>query len=70
MQKIRIHLEKVTEDNAEDIVKLRVAKDQKDYVASNDWSGSIYSRGYCRPKSLRFCLLFFTYKYIINCGIL
>ena len=38
MQKIQIHLEKVTEDNVEDIVKLRVAKDQKDYIASNDWS--------------------------------
>ncbi len=38
MQKIQIHLEKVTEDNVEDIVKLRVAKDQQDYIASNDWS--------------------------------
>ena len=38
MQKIQIHLEKVTEDNVEDIVKLRIAKDQKEYIASNDWS--------------------------------
>ena len=34
----KIHLEKVTYDNVEDIVKLRVAKEQKDYVASNEWS--------------------------------
>jgi diamine N-acetyltransferase len=34
----QIHLEKVTDDNVEDIVKLRVAKEQKEYVASNEWS--------------------------------
>ena len=38
MKQSQIHLEKVTEDNVEDIVKLRVAKEQKEYVASNEWS--------------------------------
>ena len=38
MQKLQIHLEKVTDDNVEDIVRLRVAKDQKGYVAGNDRS--------------------------------
>lgn len=38
MQKKQIHLEKVTEDNVEDIVDLKVAKEQKGFVASNDWS--------------------------------
>ena len=36
MQKSQIHLEKATEDNVEDIVSLRIAKDQKGYVARND----------------------------------
>ena len=38
MRSMKIHLEKVTEDNVEAIVGLRVAKDQRDYVASNKWS--------------------------------
>lgn len=38
MKQSQIHLEKVTDDNVEDIVKLRVAKEQKEYVASNEWS--------------------------------
>ena len=38
MKKPNIHLEKVTDDNVEAIVKLRVAKEQKKFVASNDWS--------------------------------
>ena len=38
MKQRQIHLEKVTDDNVEDIVKLRVAKEQKEYVASNEWS--------------------------------
>lgn len=33
-----IHLEKVTYDNVKDILQLRVADCQKDFVASNDWS--------------------------------
>ena len=33
-----IHLEKVTYDNVDDILKLEVAEDQKDFVASNNWS--------------------------------
>ena len=38
MRKARIHLEKVTDDNVEAIVKLRVSGEQRNYVASNDWS--------------------------------
>ena len=38
MKKSQIHLEKATEDNVEDIVSLRIAKDQKGYVARNDRS--------------------------------
>lgn len=38
MRDMKIHLEKVTEDNVEAIVKLRVTKEQRDYVASNKWS--------------------------------
>ena len=34
----QIHLEKVTEDNVGGIVRLRVAKEQRNFVASNDWS--------------------------------
>ncbi len=36
--KQQIHLEKVTSDNADDIVRLRVAKEQREYVATNSWS--------------------------------
>ena len=35
MQQEQIHLERVTEDNVEAIVKLRVSKKQKDYAASS-----------------------------------
>ena len=38
MKKPKIHLEKVTYDNVDAIVKLRVSKEQRNYVASNDWS--------------------------------
>ena len=38
MRKPNIHLEKVTEDNVEAIVNLRVSKEQRNYVASNKWS--------------------------------
>ena len=38
MKKMQIHLEKVSFENADDIVKLRVAKEQQDYVASNERS--------------------------------
>ena len=38
MRKAKIHLEKVTDDNVEAIVKLRVSGEQRNYVASNDWS--------------------------------
>ena len=38
MRNMKIHLEKVTEDNVDAIVGLRVAKAQRDYVASNKWS--------------------------------
>ena len=38
MRRTQIHLEKVTFDNVDAIVRLRVAKEQRDYVASNDWS--------------------------------
>ena len=38
MRKPNIHLEKVTEDNVEAIVDLRVSKEQRNYVASNKWS--------------------------------
>ncbi len=38
MQKKQIHLEKVTYDNVRDVVKLRVAKEQRDFVAGNDSS--------------------------------
>ena len=38
MRKMNIHLEKVTEDNVEDIVDLRVARDQREFVADNEWS--------------------------------
>ena len=38
MQKPKIHLEKITFNNLGSIVKLRVAKEQKNYVAGNDWS--------------------------------
>ena len=38
MRKLKIHLEKVTEDNVEAIVKLNVSKEQRKYVASNNWS--------------------------------
>ena len=34
----KLHLEKVTEDNVEALVKLRVAREQKEFVASNSWS--------------------------------
>lgn len=34
----KIHLEKVTEDNVEDVVALRVTKEQREFVASNKWS--------------------------------
>ena len=37
-KKIEIHLEKVTYDNIDAVRELRVAKDQRDFVASNDWS--------------------------------
>ena len=36
--KPQIHLEKITYDNVDAIVNLRVAKDQRSYVASNQWS--------------------------------
>lgn len=38
MRNAGIHLERVTDDNVDEIVKLRVAKEQKEYVASNEWS--------------------------------
>ena len=38
MKKTEIHLEKVTFDNAGAIARLRVAKEQRDYVADNNWS--------------------------------
>ena len=38
MKQGQIHLEKVTDDNVEDIIKLRVSKEQREYVASNEWS--------------------------------
>ena len=38
MRKLKIHLEKVTEDNVEAIVKINVSKEQRKYVASNNWS--------------------------------
>ncbi|MBO4861805.1 MAG: GNAT family N-acetyltransferase [Firmicutes bacterium] len=38
MRKPKIYLEKVTEDNVEAIVKLNVSKEQRKYVASNNWS--------------------------------
>jgi len=38
MKKAEIHLEKVTFDNVDDIVRLRVAKDQRSYVAGNSSS--------------------------------
>ena len=38
MKSPKIHLERVTEDNVEDVVKLRVTKEQKEFVASNKWS--------------------------------
>ena len=38
MKEPKIHLEKVTDDNVDAIVKLRVSKEQRNYVASNDWS--------------------------------
>ena len=34
----QIHLEKVTYDNVGRVVKLRVSKEQKNFVASNKWS--------------------------------
>ena len=38
MREPKIHLEKVTDDNVDAIVKLRVSKEQRNYVASNNWS--------------------------------
>ena len=38
MEKKEIRLEKVTYDNVRAILKLRVAKEQKGFVAGNDWS--------------------------------
>ena len=38
MRKPDIHLEKVTDDNVDAIVKLRVTKEQRKFVASNNWS--------------------------------
>ena len=38
MRKPNIHLEKVTEDNVEAIVGLNVSKEQRKFVASNNWS--------------------------------
>ena len=38
MQTDQIHLEKITYDNVGEIVELRVAEEQKGFVASNDWS--------------------------------
>ena len=38
MQKPNIHLEKITYDNLNSVLKLRVAKEQKNFVASNDIS--------------------------------
>ena len=38
MREPNIHLEKVTDDNVDAIVKLRVSKEQRNYVASNNWS--------------------------------
>ena len=38
MREANIHLERVTDDNVEAIVKLRVSKEQRGFVASNDWS--------------------------------
>ena len=38
MKRKQIHLERVTFDNVDDVVRLRVAKEQRDYVARNDIS--------------------------------
>ncbi len=38
MRKPDIHLEKVTDDNVDAIVKLRVSKEQRKFVATNNWS--------------------------------
>lgn len=38
MRNAKIHLEKVTGDNVKEIVGLRIAKEQKEFVASNQWS--------------------------------
>lgn len=38
MREPNIHLEKVSYDNVDAIVKLRVSKEQRNYVASNNWS--------------------------------
>ena len=38
MKPNQIRLEKITDDNVEEVVKLRVAKEQKEFVASNEWS--------------------------------
>ncbi len=38
MREPNIHLEKVSDDNVDAIVKLRVSKEQRNYVASNNWS--------------------------------
>jgi diamine N-acetyltransferase len=38
MKEKEIHLEKISYDNLGDVLKLRVAKDQRDFVASNDRS--------------------------------
>ena len=38
MRDPKIRLEKVTVDNAEEIAALRVTKEQKEYLASNQWS--------------------------------
>lgn len=38
MQMEPIHLEKITHDNVGEIVRLRVAEKQKNFVANNDWS--------------------------------
>ena len=38
MRAPKIHLEKVTDDNVEAIVKLRVSREQRNYVPSNNWS--------------------------------
>ena len=38
MKRSNIRLEKISYENVDAVIRLRVAKEQREYVADNDWS--------------------------------